>query len=38
MIDECPTFQDLVMKLGREDAENYVLDHVYHGTKTYSEE
>ena len=38
MIDECPTFQDLVMKLGREDAENYVLYHVYHGTKIDSEE
>ena len=38
MIDECPTFMDLVMRLGKEDADNYVLDHVYHGTKTDSEE
>lgn len=31
MIDDCPTFMDLVMKLGREEAENDVLEHVYHG-------
>jgi len=37
MVDECPTFQDLVMKLGKEDAENYVLDRVYHGTKLEQE-
>lgn len=31
MIDECPTYLDLVMKVGREDAENHVLEKVYHG-------
>ena len=28
MIDEYPTYQDLVMAIGREDAENYVLENV----------
>ena len=31
MIDEYPTFPDLVMALGCENAENEVLEHVYHG-------
>lgn len=31
MIDDCPTFLDLIMKLGPEDAENYVLEQTYHG-------
>ena len=31
MIDEYPTFQDLVMALGEDGAENSVLEHVYHG-------
>ena len=38
MIDETPTYQDLVMSLGREDAENHVLEKVYHGTELNSEE
>lgn len=31
MIDECPTFQDLVMALGPEGADNYVLGLVFYG-------
>lgn len=38
MLDEHPTFQDLVMSLGRDGAENYVLDHVYYGTELNLEE
>jgi len=40
MIDDCPTFMDLVMihNGDRIAAENEVFDHVYHGTKTDSEE
>lgn len=31
MIDEHPTFQDLVRAIGVADAENKVLECVYHG-------
>ena len=33
MINDCPTFIDLVMKLGSEEAENYVLEQTYHGVE-----
>ena len=32
MIDDHPTYLDLVMSLGPEEAENYVLERTYHGT------
>ena len=40
MIDEYPTFMDLVMAHNgdRIAAENELWDHVYHGTETDSEE
>ncbi len=31
MIDECLTYEVLVMALGSDGAENEVLEHVYHG-------
>lgn len=31
MIDEYPTYQDVVMALGLDGAENHVIEHVYYG-------
>lgn len=36
MIDEYPTFMDLVMQVGRENAENHVLEQVYYGEELQS--
>lgn len=38
MIEDCPTFVDLIMQLGPEDAENYVLEQTYHGAGVPSPE